>query len=595
QIAAGGDAARTGSQALAQGAAQAAAGARALGDGLATASEGTVQLIDGARSEQAGAARLARGLARAEAGLRDGLPQVDALAKGLEDGAKGLNDLRQPAQIAQKNLEDTMSALDAMLATSKADPQYARAYKGAATALGAISGRDPTTGAKVQADYDGLDAELADASAQLGVAAAGTRQISTRLKELLAGLARLHRGADALRSGAGELGDGLSRLREGEQALGRGAGALAQGAGRLSGGAGELARGLERLAGGGEQLSSGLRSGYEQSGALTDGIGRLQRGSRTFGRRAGKLSGQLGQTRQLGPLFGSGYAVLAALDTAPPSQRQAAGFVVNVDRGGDAAQFVVIKRGNPTHAGDDLRKRLETEADELESATGAKVAVGGPAARLQDFDNALHGSFIKFIVVVSLITYLVLIPILRSLVLPALAVLLNLLTVAAAYGVLVLGFVGDAPLGGPGFIDDLMVAAVSNVVFALSIDYEVFLLMRVREGYSRLGDTDQAIAYALKHTAGVITGAAAIMTAVFFAFALSPVTSMRQLGLGLSVAVILDATVVRLVLLPACLRLAGRWNWWLPAWLDRMLPRIDFEGARARRGSRPGREPRTDW
>jgi putative drug exporter of the RND superfamily len=115
-------------------------------------------------------------------------------------------------------------------------------------------------------------------------------------------------------------------------------------------------------------------------------------------------------------------------------------------------------------------------------------------------------------------------------------------------------------------------------VFALSIDYEVFLLARIREGYAVTGTTEGAIDYGLRRTAGVITGAAMIMTGVFVAFAMSDIASMRQLGVGLTVAVLLDATLVRLVLLPAAIRLAGPANWWLPHTLDRLLPRIDVEG-----------------
>jgi RND superfamily putative drug exporter len=151
--------------------------------------------------------------------------------------------------------------------------------------------------------------------------------------------------------------------------------------------------------------------------------------------------------------------------------------------------------------------------------------------------------------------------------------------VTAAFGVLALGFVGDAPLGGPGDLDGIMVLAIFGIVFGLSIDYEVFLLARMREGYQRTGTTAGAVEYGLRKTAGVITGAALIMTGVFVAFALSPIVSMRQLGLGLTTAVLLDATLVRLVLLPAAIKLCGRANWWLPGWLDRLLPRIDVEGA----------------
>jgi RND superfamily putative drug exporter len=186
------------------------------------------------------------------------------------------------------------------------------------------------------------------------------------------------------------------------------------------------------------------------------------------------------------------------------------------------------------------------------------------------------------------VTYLVLVGVLRSLLLPALAVGLNLLTVAAAFGVLVLLFEGSAPLGGPGFLDAIMVSGVFSIVFGLSIDYEVFLLARMREGYALTGTTDGAIAYGLRHTAGVVTGAALIMTGVFVAFALSPIASMRQLGVGLTVAVLIDATLVRLVLLPAAIRLCGRASWWFPRG-SRIRPRRAGVAATA---SRPDRRLR---
>ena len=179
-----------------------------------------------------------------------------------------------------------------------------------------------------------------------------------------------------------------------------------------------------------------------------------------------------------------------------------------------------------------------------------------------------------------LVTYLVLVPVLRSLILPALAVVLNVMTVAAAFGVLVVLFSGDAPLGGPGWIDAIMLVGIFSIVFGLSIDYEVFLLARMREGWLRARDSDAAIRYGVERTAGVVTGAALIMTGVFVAFALTDLVSMRQFGIGLTVAVLLDATLVRLVLLPAAMRLCGDACWWLPAWLDRLLPELDVDGDR---------------
>jgi putative drug exporter of the RND superfamily len=580
QIAAGGSRGRDGAQALRTGIGQAMDGARTLSDGLAQAADGTQAVSAGTRRSRSGAAALSAGLDAAASGVRGGAPQLATLASQLDLGADGLNRLREPAQIAQQQLQQTLSALSAMPPTSRLDGNWSRAYQAAATAYAAVSGHNPTNGAAVQPGYAGLDPALAQASTQARLGAATVRGAQSRLQALLGGLDRLARGARRLETGLGALQSGVDRLASGGSRLRAGVRALVAGIARLQSGGGALSDGLWSLAGGSSKLASGLTTAHADSGTLTSGIGQLQSGTRQFATRTAGLRGQFSQLGQLAPLFGSGYAVLAALDTATPAQRNAATFAVNLDRGGNAAELVVVKDGLPTHAHDKLRAELERDAAAFGRETGAQVAVGGPAPTLEDFDLEVRHAYIPYILALSLITYLVLIPILRSLVLPAIAVALNLLTVGAGFGVLVATFQGSKLLGGAGYIDDLMVSAVFNVVFALSIDYEVFLLARVREGYDRLGDTDAAIRYALEHTAGVITGAAAIMTAVFFAFALSPVINLRQLGLGLTVAVVLDATVVRLILLPACLRLAGRWNWWLPRPLERILPRIAWEGER---------------
>jgi RND superfamily putative drug exporter len=120
-------------------------------------------------------------------------------------------------------------------------------------------------------------------------------------------------------------------------------------------------------------------------------------------------------------------------------------------------------------------------------------------------------------------------------------------------------------LGGPGEIDAVALTAIFGVVFALSIDYQVFIVSRVREEWLRCGDEERAVQVGLARTARVVTGAALSMLGVFLAFALADVSSLRQFGVGLALAVVIDATLVRLVLLPAALRLAGRWAWWTPS------------------------------
>jgi putative drug exporter of the RND superfamily len=176
-----------------------------------------------------------------------------------------------------------------------------------------------------------------------------------------------------------------------------------------------------------------------------------------------------------------------------------------------------------------------------------------------------------------------LVPILRSLVLPAIAVILNLMTVTVAMGVVtcfaVNGVIAKhAPIGGAGRPDIVAVTAVFCVIFALSIDYYVFLLTRMREEYVRTQSNTQAVQFGIERTGRIVTGAAMIMIGTFFAFALTNFTIVKELGIGLTSAILVDATLVRLVLLPAVMRLFGDFTWWMPRWLDEKLPEIDIEG-----------------
>jgi len=170
--------------------------------------------------------------------------------------------------------------------------------------------------------------------------------------------------------------------------------------------------------------------------------------------------------------------------------------------------------------------------------------------------------------------------ILRALLLAAITVLLNLSTVGVAFGVLTLLFNVPAgyPLGGNTYLDAVGTTMIFGVIFGLSIDYAVFLCMRMRERYEETGNNAEAITFGLDKTARIITGAAAIMMAVFIVFAFAPLATVSQLGVGLTVAVILDATVIRIVLLPSLMLLFGDRIWWLPRPLERLLPEIDLHG-----------------
>jgi putative drug exporter of the RND superfamily len=161
------------------------------------------------------------------------------------------------------------------------------------------------------------------------------------------------------------------------------------------------------------------------------------------------------------------------------------------------------------------------------------------------------------------------------------AIVVNCLSVAATYGILVLVFARGSA-GEAGYLQNFVPALLLAVLFSLSTDYEVFLLNRVREEYVATGDNTAAVAGGLARTAPLITGAAALMVAVFAGFGFIGLLPMRQLGFGLAVAVALDATIIRLVLVPAFMRLAGRWNWWLPGRRSGRVPVAALTGAGAR-------------
>ena len=214
----------------------------------------------------------------------------------------------------------------------------------------------------------------------------------------------------------------------------------------------------------------------------------------------------------------------------------------------------------------------------------ARVDVGGATASVDDFNTQVTDSLWKIALFVLAFSYVVLFFLLRSVLLPLKAVLMNLLSVGAAYGVLVAifqwgwvdGFLGFQSLG---YINTMTPPLLLAIVFGLSMDYEVFLLSRIKERYAATGDSKLAVAQGLARSAATISSAALIMVAVFAVFAGVGVPSVKEIGVGLAVAIALDATIVRLVLVPATMEIMGEWNWWLPRPLDRVMPDADFEAS----------------
>ena len=276
----------------------------------------------------------------------------------------------------------------------------------------------------------------------------------------------------------------------------------------------------------------------------------------------------------------SGFATLAAASAAAPLRRAAAHYVLDVAGGGGVGRIEAITDlglNDPRTPG--LLVRVQRLTAAFAAKTGVRAAVGGQVPTLFQFSQSTKSRLPLIIVGVALVTFLALIAVLRSVLLAAIAVGLNLLTVFTMFGVLTFLYVGSHPvLGMTGGLDVISTVCIFAITFALSIDYQVFLLARMREGYLESQDPLLAIRFGVEHTARIVTGAALIMLATFAAFGTTDVSNVQEFGIGLGAAIAVDASIVRLVILPAVLRLCGARTWWLPDRLERRLPELDVEG-----------------
>jgi RND superfamily putative drug exporter len=250
-----------------------------------------------------------------------------------------------------------------------------------------------------------------------------------------------------------------------------------------------------------------------------------------------------------------------------------------IDQASGIATLVVFPTTGPQDSATaDTVARLRAHV--LPTAVGhgpARAHVGGAAASLSDVGKRTSERLPLFLAAVLTLSFLLLMLVFRSVLVALKAVLLNLLSIGAAYGILVAvfqwGWAGaliglEATVPIVSFIPMFLFA----ILFGLSMDYEVFLLSRVREEYLRTGDNNTAIVQGIASTARIITSAALIMVAVFLSFVIAPDPSTKMFGLGLATAILIDATIVRMVLVPATMTLLGQTNWWLPNWLNRLLP-----------------------
>ena len=301
----------------------------------------------------------------------------------------------------------------------------------------------------------------------------------------------------------------------------------------------------------------------------------------------------------------SGPLVMAAELQSPQDARQLERFTTAVKRdpdvafvgqprvnqAKDAAIIVVAPKSSPqAQETSDLVNRVRDDiVPTTLDGSGVEVFVGGQTAALEDQSELMANRLPLFIVGVVGFSFVLLLFAFRAPLIALKAALMNLLSIGAAYGVVALfaeggffseliGIEGEVPIAP--FLPVMMFA----ILFGLSMDYEVFLLSRIREEYLKVGETHEAVTAGLAKTARVITAAAAIMVVVFLAFMLGDEVFLKLMGLGMATAILVDATIVRMVLVPAVMQILGRMNWWLPKWLDRSLPHFDVERPAAATG-----------
>jgi RND superfamily putative drug exporter len=528
---------------------RASVGVGRLRGGLRRAIAGSGLLDEGSGNAGDGAALLAAGLARAASGggkASAALGRLDAASKRLDAG-------QRRAAVASLSLSLDLRSL-----------------------LSRVSGSGLGRARRLAASLEGE----AEADPSLGPRANEAAIVVRALASTREELQRLGGVADSLNRGLDRLSSGGRRVATGTHRLATAAGGLGSDLARLQSGAQRLASGLHGLQGGAGALQSGLADGFHRSRPLQAGLARAA--DRVSTSVAPLVRGTRALRRSSPGLFDSGYFVLSALDGAQPYRRALTSEAVDIGNGGQAARLLVIPDSAFNTAGSRATGALlAADAERLGKRGSLDTGLSGGAATLNDYAAATEGRLPLVIGVVVLITFLMLVAILRAPLLAALALGLNLVSVGAAIGVvsLICKVPAGYPLGGHPYIDTVGAAAIFGITFGLSIDYAVFLIARMRECWEESGDNASAVAFGLEKTAGVITGAAAIMAAVFLSFAAAPIATVSQMGVGLVVAILLDATVVRIVLLPALMLLLGERVWHVPARLERILPRLSVHGA----------------
>ena len=499
QLRGGLGAAANGAGQLHGGTGQASSGSGQLASGLSQADAGAQQLKAGAAAAAAGAKDLSAGLALAQHGVISGLPALDNLIRAAQANAEQVASLSNAVASTTADLNSAAGALGNMT-TGKQDSAYNAAVSGVQSAAAA---------------NQKLAGEIATATQNAQMNAAALSVVKSQVQELEAGIGKLLAGSNQLSAGLAKLSSGNSQL--------------ASGISQLDAGGAKLQDGLAQLNTGAGQLAAGLQSGVGPSGQLLAGMNEIT-GAVVKSRKSIPSTAALEQLKKESPgLFDSGYFVMSALDGAPQASREAASFVVNVDSGGTAGRITVVpKHGASVAATEALYDRLRTSAAAFAKATQSQAAVGGTGANLIDYKTTGLDKLPIVIGALALLTFLTLAIVTRSVLIPAVSVVLSLLTATAAFGVLWMLFGGSDPvLGGSGAIDPVTVIAVSTAILGLAIIYEVFSVQHLHR----------------------LIGAGLAMLAVILAFVPAQLTLISQFAIGLAVAVVLDTVVIRAVMI----------------------------------------------
>jgi RND superfamily putative drug exporter len=560
-------AAHGGAGALAGALQEVGAGSQQLSKGLGRVGKGSGKLTQGTAKASNGAGRIAEALGKAGEQTGELSSSARLIENAMRSGNDRLGELHAPLQGTEERLAAAWQALQKM-SSGRSDPEYAAVVAAVEEANRQLTGKDIRSGEPADPSFEGVGAGVERAEGQFGVGLYLSSRLDKQGRQASKGIEKLADASGKLDRGLQRLASGSRKVSEGVEALDQGGEKLPPALRRLGDGAERLTGGLSLLETGAGQLTSGLGQGAQKSRLLGSGLGQIESGLKSQDGESG-----LAEIQQRSPgVFHSAYFILAGLDGSRPRQRSQLGTLINLDQGGMTGRMLVIPSDDPNSAGArQTKERLEDDAAELARRTGTEVVVGGVAPGQIAVNDAIRDLSPLMRLALSLVSVLVLIPVLRSLTIPFLAALINLLTVSASFGILALLFDGSL-FGGPGYIDASVIPATMMVMFGLAIDYEVFVFARIREEYLRTGSTSAAVAGGLDRTAHVVTGAAVIMISVFLAFSVSELVTIRNFGVAQAIAVAIDAFIVRLIVVPAMMNRLGKWCWWMPSWLDRLLP-----------------------